>query len=161
MKSILTIILTLFYFISFGQFRNTKWGMTTAQVEFAEKLDKPKKKVLDPSKRSNLFMSQTITIDNAILEITYLFENGKLIGGMYDFTPLNADKEGSYARLWETTKNNLAKKYGNKYKLVGESLNWTLPDQTIKALYIDTGNKGFKTINVIYDAIKIKQADIL
>lgn len=34
--------------------------------------------------------------------------------------------------------------------IVGSSLNWTLTDQTIKALFIDTGNKGFKTVNVIY-----------
>ncbi len=45
--------------------------------------------------------------------------------------------------------------------IVGSNLNWTLPDQTIKALFIDTGNKGFKTVNVIYDAIEIRQEDIL
>lgn len=161
MKSTLTLILVFVCSLCFSQFRNTTWGMTTYQVEASEKLSKPKIKILDSSKRGNLSMSQTVTIDNSVLEITYLFENGKLIGGMYDFTPFNSEQEGSYTKLWETTKSNLIKKYGDKYKLVGESLNWSLPDQTIKALFIDTGNKGFKTINVIYDAIKIKQEDIL
>ena len=160
-KGILTLILVFVCTLSFSQFRNTTWGMTTYQVEAAEKLSKPKIEILDESKRGNLYMSQTVTIDNSVLEITYLFENGKLIGGMYNFTPLNRDEVNAYVKLWETTKSNLIKKYGRNYHLVGESLNWSLPNQTIKAFYIDMGNKGFKTINVIYDAIKIKQEDIL
>lgn len=161
MKSTLTLILVFVCSLCFSQFRNTTWGMTAYQVDIAEKLNKPKIEIFDKSQKGNFFMSQSVTIDNSILEITYLFENGKLSGGMYNFTPLNRDEENAYIKLWETTKSNLIKKYGRNYHLVGESLNWSLPDQTIKAFYIDMGNKEFNTINVIYDAIKVKQEDIL
>ncbi|WP_312333261.1 hypothetical protein [Sphingobacterium sp.] len=160
MKSTLTLVLVLFFSLCFGQFRNTTWGMTENQVESVEKLIRPNK-IADPSNRSNFTLSQTNTIDNSILKIKYLFENGKLIGGIYEFTPLDMNDDYGFPKLWDATKKSLIRKYGEKYEKKEESLNWILPDLTINAFYINSVPKEFQGISVHYFAIKIKQEDIL
>ena len=106
-------------------------------------------------------LSKTITLDNSNLEITYMFENGRLTGGMYSFIPLDVKKEDSYLKLWEHTKINRINKYGDDFKMEGESLNWEFETPKIKAFHIQSGIEDIEFIYVIYDSSKLKQKDIL
>ncbi|MGJ1430688.1 hypothetical protein ACR79M_04910 [Sphingobacterium spiritivorum] len=92
-----------------------------------------------------------------------MFSNGKLSGGMCTFKPSFNDNSESYLSLWNKTKDNLIEKYGGNYHLEGDSFNWILKDQTIKAFYTDfqSGIFNYKAVTVVYTNCPIKQADLL
>ncbi|MGJ1387686.1 hypothetical protein ACR782_15920 [Sphingobacterium spiritivorum] len=165
MKYFLTTILLFFFSVSFAQFRNTKWGMTESDVIKAEGLVKYKTEYLSNEKQKNSHKSivQNIIIDSAKVEIAYFFSNNKLSGGMYTLKPYFNDNSESYVSLWNKEKDNLIKKYGGNYHIEGDSYNWILQDQTIKAFYMDFQSVlfNYKAINVIYSDCQIKQADSL
>ncbi|TJZ63312.1 hypothetical protein FAZ15_03265 [Sphingobacterium olei] len=164
MKPLFTFLLLTLSFLSYGQFRNTTWGMTQQQIIEAEGMVEYEIDDLDnydPLERGLRTIDQIVTIDSALVQISYMLENGKLTGGMYSFSPLNEEDKDAHNKLWKMTLSNLAKKYGKKYHMVGDSYNWNLPDLTIKAFNMDVGIAGGKLINVIYDSVKVKQEDIL
>lgn len=160
MKFFLTTLLLLFFSLSFAQFRNTKWGMTKSDVIKAEGIVKYKTENLYSKKQKNIHKSivQNITIDSVRIEIAYLFSNGKLSAGMCTFKPSFNDNSESYLSLWNKAKDNLIEKYGGNYHLEGDSFNWILEGQTIKACYTDfqLGIFNYKAVTVIYTNCPIK-----
>ncbi|WP_157970302.1 hypothetical protein [Albibacterium indicum] len=163
MKPLLTLILCVTFPWCYGQFRTSKWGMAEKEVVRSEELVTPKSEDFwySPLDLNINSLSQTITLNNSNREISYLFENGRFTNGMYSFIPFDVKKEDSYLKLWEHTKINRINKYGDDFKMEGESLNWEFETPKIKAFHIQSGIEDIEFIYVIYDSSKLKQKDIL
>ncbi|SMG32642.1 hypothetical protein [Sphingobacterium psychroaquaticum] len=114
--------------------------MTLNQVLESEKIEE--------YKFDGTFLTISDIVDGMICEITFRFDNGKLRGGLYSFSP--SSKQKTYDLVWEQVKKPLISKYGNPIVFENNrNLIWNLSEFRLNALFIEVDKA--KLVYVTYD----------
>lgn len=155
MKSLLTTLLLFFVTISYGQFRNTTWGMSLEEVKSIEKAKLTIGYADDK-------LEYEFHVDDMDCTLTYNFSNeDQLIEIKYEFKPepLTIGQTNNYP-IWKKTIKNIGTKYGEPTEILSEKvMKWDLENFSIKAyrgVYL-----GGENIMVIYTPPSPSQKDIL